>query len=99
MITQIRQGDVLLIKRSEPHRKEKVEARGLRVAGERTGHAHVLEAEVFETERGRMLYVGPGGVITHEEHGQLPVEPGWWEPRIQREFVPSSRPVSRAKFD
>lgn len=101
MIKMIRQGDVLLIRRPAPQAAlKKVAAQGLRVPGERTGHAHVLEAEVFEQADGtRLLQLSEPRMLTHEEHAAIEVEPGWWEPRLQREFTPSSRPVSRARFD
>lgn len=101
-ITQIRQGDVLLIRRAAPDpatltRRE--DLTGLRVPGERTGHAHVLPAEVYDTDRGERLLLTHGDPITHEEHGAVAVPPGWWEPVLQREFTPSSRPTPRARFD
>ena len=99
-INMIRQGDVLLIRRPEPSKKNRLDSKGLRVPGERTGHTHMLETEVFETERGNMLFIGEtGALMTHDEHGTIPVPAGWWEPRIQREFSPTSRPISRARFD
>lgn len=101
MITQIRQGDVLLIRREAPPagaaRRE--DLAGLRVPGERTGHAHRLPAEVYDTDRGRLLRVEEGAVLTHDEHAPIAVPAGWWEPRLQREFTPASRPTPRARFD
>lgn len=101
MITMIRQGDVLLIRRPPPKvLLKKIDLRGLRVPGERTGHAHVLEAEVYEREDGsRLLALTEPRMLTHEEHGAIEVPAGWWEPRLQREFTPSSRPTPRARFD
>jgi hypothetical protein len=98
---QLRQGDVLLVKREAPKSARRVEgAPGLRVPGERTGHAHTLPAEVFEGPGGRrLLYLPEGGTMMHEEHAPLLVPAGWWEPILQREFVRSNRPANRARFD
>jgi len=89
----VRQGDVLLREVAAPRESERVDgARGLQVPGERTGHTHVLEAEVHETRGGRLLMLAEPGVMTHEEHGDVVVPEGWWQPVLQREFVPESRP-------
>lgn len=99
MAKMIRQGDVLLIARDAPRKSTRTEALGLRVPGERTGHAHILPAEVHETATGTLLYVDEPTELTHDEHESVTVSPGWWEPRLQREFTPSSRPSRRAHFD
>jgi len=100
MINMIRQGDVLLIRREAPAEAKKIESRGLRVPGERTGHAHVLEADVFEQPDGtRLLALSEPSTLSHEEHAPIQVPEGWWEPRLQREFSPSSRPALRMRFD
>jgi len=98
-ITQIRQGDVLLVRRRRPADAERIDSPGLRVPGERTGHAHVLPAEVYQTPSGRLLHLEEPALITHEEHAAIEVPEGWWEPVLQREFTPSSRPRARAEFD
>lgn len=99
-ITQIRQGDVLLIRRKAPRgQATRLDLTGLRVPGERTGHAHVLEAEVYEADGTTLLALREPGVLVHDEHAPVTVPVGWWEPRLQREFVPSSRPSPRARFD
>jgi len=72
---------------------------GLRVEGERTGHAHVLEAEVYETPSGRVLHVDGDRMLTHDEHAALRVPDGWWQPVLQREFQPRSRPALRNRWD
>lgn len=97
----IRQGDVLLVRREAPEEsRRRTDVLGLRVPGERTGHAHVLPAEVHETPAGdTMLYVDEPTALTHEEHAPIEVPAGWWEPRMQREFVPSFSPQARAQFD
>jgi hypothetical protein len=103
MRKQIRQGDVLLIPIEQPKGVERVlddngqPLQGLRVEGERTGHAHVLRARVYNTVNPfaavakqapkRVLFLERPDTMTHQEHGHAPVEAGWWEPRIQREHV------------
>lgn len=97
---QIRQGDVLLVQVREPKHSIKTESLGLRVPGERTGHAHILPADVHTTPDGRtLLKLDEPSEMTHDEHGTISVGAGWWEPRLQREFSPASRPTRRAMFD
>lgn len=99
-IRQIRQGDVLLIRRDAPADAKRVEAQGLRVPGERTGHAHVLPAQVYETAEGvRLLHLDEPAILTHEEHRHIVIPAGWWQPVIQREWSPSDEPTPRARFD
>lgn len=97
-IKQIRQGDVLLVKVEEPKDRDLstgpdgLPLAGLRVEGERTGHAHVLPGEIYETpDARRVIRVHQPTPMTHEEHRHLVVPEGWWEVRIQREWVPTSR--------
>jgi len=99
MQQMIRQGDVLLVSREAPEQSTRTDALGLRVPGERTGHAHTLPAEVHETSGGTMLYLDEPTDLVHDEHDSVSVPAGWWEPRLQREFTPTSRPSSRANFD
>ncbi len=104
MRQQIRQGDVLLV----PREAAPVGAvgaldstgqplAGLRVEGERTGHAHVLPARVYDAPSGRSLFLERPDVITHQEHGTTEVPAGWWDVRVQREHVPAEAP--RGRFD
>lgn len=102
-IKQIRQGDVMLIKVPEPRDRDLstgpdgLPLAGLRVEGERTGHAHVLPGEIYETPGGRrVVRLHQPTPITHEEHRHLVVPEGWWEVRIQREWVSSGRGPVRA---
>ena len=101
-IKQIRQGDVLLLKVQEPTQRDLATGpdglplAGLRVEGERTGHAHVLPGEIYETpDSRRVIRVHEPTLLTHEEHQHLVVPEGWWEVRIQREWVGNRRRVSR----
>lgn len=99
-IQQLRQGDVLLLRIQPPHRAQRVDGvQGLRVEGERTGHAHVLEAEVYDTPTGRVLHIDGDRMLTHEEHAALLVPDGWWQPVLQREFEPRRRPSLRNRWD
>lgn len=88
---QIRQGDVLLIPRRKPSdfnrvrdEKDRVLA-GVRIEGERTGHAHVLPGRVYESGDRRMVFLERPTPITHQEHHDIDVPAGWWEVRVQRE--------------
>jgi hypothetical protein len=103
-INQIRQGDVLLIRRSEPTKRELVTGsdglpvRGIRVEGERTGHSHELAGEVFDLPDGaRVIALHEPTALTHQEHAHIVVPEGWWEVRVQREWVPRSG--FRGRFD
>lgn len=96
----IRQGDVLLRRVRKPAQSRRTDALGLRVPGERTGHAHVLPAAVHETPAGvSVLMLEEPAKLTHDEHGAIEIPAGWWEPVMQREFKPAASPPSRAVFD
>ena len=120
-VTQIRQGDVLLVRVDEPKRAtravdENGPLAGLRVPGERSGHEHRLPARVYDVPRGKRLlflerptemrvvrtdapareFMRPDG---QPRHPAVEVPAGWWLPVTQRQYVPQSRPVSRARFD
>lgn len=97
----IRQGDVLLVPVGPPTDPQRVldaagqPLAGLRVEGERTGHAHVLPARVYDDVGRRLLFLERPEEITHQEHGALPVAAGWWEIRVQREHIPERAPTRR----
>lgn len=61
----IRQGDVLLIPVAAPTNPRKIESRGLRVDGERTGHTHLMPAEVADTDEGTLLNVTESTTLRH----------------------------------
>ena len=94
---QIRHGDVLLTKVATAatalkYPEEPIES-GERVTvalGEVTGHAHVVvgQSTMYQaSQRGvRVLEVTQPSVITHEEHGEVELEPGFWEIVMQREY-------------
>lgn len=97
-IQQIRQGDVLLTRIEEPAEREiatgpdGLPLAGVRVEGERTGHAHVLLGEVYDLPRERrVVRLSRPTAITHEEHQHRIVPVGWWEVRTQREWIPRPR--------
>jgi hypothetical protein len=104
-VKMIRQGDVLLRRVDEPDSVDRVVGDdgqplgGLRVDGERTGHAHVLPARVYDSPAGRVLFVERPTPMTHEEHAAVTVPAGWWSPIVQREYVPASRPRNRWEVD
>jgi hypothetical protein len=63
-ITQIRQGDVLLVRRDPPENPTRATGpdgqplAGLRVPGERSGHEHRLAARVYDDDAGtRVLFL------------------------------------------
>ncbi len=101
---QIRQGDVLLTPVAEPTEPTRVTDRegmplaGVRVAGERTGHAHELAGRVYESEGRRLIFLERPTTLTHQEHRHIEVPAGWWEVRTQREFEPVLR-QTRRRFD
>ena len=97
----IRQGDVLLIPTKAPKNPVRVlddngsPLAGVRVEGERTGHVHELAARVYDAGDRRLAFLERPTPLTHQEHAHVEVPAGWWEIRIQREFVPTSTPGRR----
>ncbi len=92
----LRQGDVLLIPANLPKKATKIHNEGIRILGERTGHAHVLLGEVFTSgDTSFILVPEKGGILQHEEHENIFVKEGLYEVRVQREFVPSEGTVRR----
>ena len=95
----LRQGDVLLVRvEALPDRAVRVRRTGgiVLAEGEATGHAHVVAS------RHAALHAGPGAdrylvvrgerpaLLRHEEHDPIPVPPGVWQFRRQREYDPRS---------
>ena len=97
----VRQGDLLLVPVSGlPDGARPVGSGRLVLAeGEATGHAHVVDdarASLYRqrwTSAGTYLRVeGHQPVfLVHEEHDRLPVSPGLYEVRRQREYAPRGR--------
>jgi hypothetical protein len=95
-----RHGDVLLIRRDDepspqPTETETDEAEIVVAEGEATGHAHRvrgLGATITRTSSDRIegrirLALPAGGVISHEEHATLVLEPGVYEVRHQQTYT------------
>ncbi len=102
----LRQGDVLLIPVDRVPEGASVTESGPRLVlaeGEATGHAHAVladEAKLAEALDGSLyLLVGGQGssALVHEEHDTIPLSPGPYEVRRQREYVPPA-PRGSASF-
>ncbi len=96
----VRQGDLLLVPVAElPESVRRVRGRRLVLAeGEATGHAHVVDderASLYQHGWPETRYLRVEGVepvsLVHEEHDPLPVLPGVYEVRRQREYAPLRR--------
>ena len=95
---QLRQGDVLLVKVDElPTGVEPIAREGGKIVlahGEATGHAHAIVnrmAKFFQqpTTGRRFLRVSKRQtVLVHQEHEAIPLEPGVYEVKRQREYSP-----------
>lgn len=85
-----RQGDLLFIGIDEPEDEDKVSRRTTKdiLHSSLTGHSHTLtDGFVWETDSPGRFYVQvPNGAqAVHQEHRPIPLEPGWYEVRRQRE--------------
>jgi len=85
-----RQGDLLFIKIDEPG--DKVIRRTTKdiLRSSLTGHSHTLtDGFVWESGNlGRFYVEVPNGAqVVHQEHRPIPLEPGWYEVRRQREVT------------
>ena len=96
----VRQGDLLLVPVAElPESVRRVRGKRLVLAeGEATGHAHVVHdkrASLYQCSWPATRYLRVEGVepvsLVHEEHDPLPVLPGVYEVRRQREYTPLRR--------
>ena len=94
----VRQGDLLLVPvPALPEQAPQVRSGHLvLLEGEATGHAHVVEDERASLHGwGSRRYLRIEGelpvVLVHDEHDPLPVFPGVYEVRRQREYVPRQR--------
>ena len=100
MDTMIRQGDVLL--RSIENLLQGATVRdepGIKIAGERTGHAHRLMGIVFVAGARTLIRVSGLQPMTQEEHADVTPPAGLFEVVQQREYVPAARPRSRRFVD
>lgn len=97
----IRQGDVALVPVDFiPHRARFIKRSGQRVTGkgiilaegEATGHHHAVKergARLYQLNGRRYLRVpGTGAALVHEEHDAIPLAPGAYEVKRQREYTP-----------
>ena len=100
----VRQGDVLLLEVLKLPAACTQIAAGRRVVlaqGEATGHAHELTAadpawgqdnntpmRLYEWAGLRYLFVDCPCMLTHQEHGAVPIRPGFYEVIRQREYSP-----------
>ena len=99
MATQIRQGDVLLVKVDKLPRdaQEKERANRIMLAyGEATGHSHVVQtreipAVTFLAPDGSVfLQLSEPGTLVHEDHvPEIAVDPGIWIVPQQVEYTPA----------
>lgn len=98
---QIRQGDVLLVRRQDdiPVDSQPVEAndRLILKEGEATGHAHAfyrpLRVALSQTpSKKRHLRVVETAYLRHEEHREAPVAPGTYDLPIQVEWSDDLEP-------
>jgi len=101
-MSHYRQGDVLLVRveglfATKGKKLAREDGRIVLAHGEVTGHAHAIEAEgadLYEAADGkRFLEVrGATATLSHEEHGAIMLDPGVYEVRRQREYVPQAPP-------
>ena len=93
----LRQGDILLVPVDRLPEDVAVTSSGDRIVlaeGEATGHAHAVvsdSAELVESPDGTLYLVVAGespSALVHEEHNPIPLTPGAYEVRRQREFEP-----------
>jgi hypothetical protein len=101
-VNHYRQGDVLLIRvdglfATKGRKVSREDGRVVLAHGEATGHAHAIEAEhadLYEAADGKRLLEVLGEPVTldHEEHGTLTLDPGVYEVRRQREYIPQAPP-------
>ena len=94
----VRQGDLLLVPVAAlpEHASKLGSGRLVLLRGEATGHAHVVDDECASLHgRGALRYLQVDGeraaMLVHEEHDSLPLQPGAYEVRRQREYVPQRR--------
>ncbi len=100
MVEMYRQGDVLFIKVEHVEgikKKSKIIQEG-----ESTGHAHqIMNGNVFgHSDIALYIEAFDNAIITHEEHGTIPIPKGNYRVIRQREFVPleKRKAETRAKM-
>lgn len=104
-IEMYRQGDVLIMRAPEGETLDNMmlvprdQGRVILAYGEVTGHAHALVDDNValymprpdSTKKDRLLNIVKGPVmLRHEEHGPIPLKPGLYIVRRQREYTPEA---------
>lgn len=94
----VRQGDLLLVPVAAVPEgaRELGSGRLVLLRGEATGHAHVVEndrasLQGWSSQRYLQLEGEEPVILVHQEHAPLPLGPGVYEVRRQREYVPRRR--------
>ncbi len=98
-----RQGDVLLIQVEEIPTQGNILYHKTIARGEATGHHHTFEGDnvIVKELNSNMWVVVENDVapLTHQEHETILVAPGIYEVRIQREYDPLAKSLSRQVWD
>lgn len=91
--SQIRQGDILLVRTGEAAKVSPAERRVVLKEGEMTGHAHAFMAESRVSYLGNtQLAVGAPAALKHEEHSTATVPAGLYDLPRQVEWDDSNEP-------
>jgi hypothetical protein len=97
---QYRQGDVLIERVDSVPTGAQKQVRSRRIVlaeGEATGHSHTLEFGTIDDDPAdwwkvgtdeKIVRVGPGARVSHQEHATIPLPPGIYRVRRQREYTP-----------
>jgi hypothetical protein len=106
MSTIYRQGDVMLERISDQDVGEEIARDAGRIVlayGEVTGHAHAIHDEGATLFRAKeaanadtFLRVVRPVALTHEEHSRIPLVPGLYRVRRQREWTDENEPIQVA---
>jgi hypothetical protein len=92
-----RQGDVLLErieKLPKGAKNQNVKGKVILAYGEVTGHHHAFhkgKVKMFKNPETQATYIEVAeamAALTHEEHGPIELEPGFYKVDIQREYSP-----------
>ena len=93
---QVRNGDVLLLKvQSLPAGASQtpMQRPDILAQGEVTGHAHRIVGgglvQRYDHDGRAYALLKKAAILTHEEHGEAPLEPGVYQLIIERDYDPS----------
>ena len=96
---QVRHGDVWVERCAAIPATAQPKAGTVLAYGEVTGHSHrlLMDGLLYEDEAGTMYIRVPeaGTTLTHEEHGNIVLDPGDYQVRIQREYDPYEQAARR----